>query len=115
MSPGILEIAKERDDDDLNYLEIEVNENLEFWKGLGIPMIFALIGLFSLLLFEVGIWENCFLGLLSYCCLCPLLGISLIFSSKRNGNENMEYGAWVSIFFYFIILIFLMFVYREFL
>ena len=113
MRGGILEIAKEKEYEE-NFLEIEIYKDLEFWKGVGIPGVCALIGLFSLFSFDVGIIaEECFFGFFSYCCLCPLLGIGLIFTSKRNGNENMEKGAWISIFFYFIILIFLIFVYRD--
>ena len=34
MSPGILEIAKERDDEEEDYLEIEIYKDWDFWRGL---------------------------------------------------------------------------------
>ena len=38
MSPKIFEIAKAKDDD-LNYLDIEIYKDLEFWMGVGVPII----------------------------------------------------------------------------
>ena len=39
MAPGIVEIAKAKDDDEESYLEIEIYKDLEFWKGVGVPII----------------------------------------------------------------------------
>tara|TARA_B100001996_G_scaffold35970_1_gene26750 strand:+ start:1121 stop:1510 length:390 start_codon:yes stop_codon:yes gene_type:complete len=119
MSPGILEIAKGKDDDeDLDYLEIEIYKDWNFWKGLGIPMFCVLMGFFWLAIvnsnntgyledvgdfFGVGIFLLC-----SIFCLWPLLGVSLVFDGKRNEKKNMEMGAWISLILNFIVVILLM-------
>ncbi len=119
MSPGILEIAKGKDDEeDLDYLEIEIYKDWNFWKGLGIPMFCVLMGFFWLAIvnsnntgyledvgdfFGVGIFLLC-----SIFCLWPLLGVSLVFDGKRNEKKNMEMGAWISLILNFIVVILLM-------
>ncbi len=119
MSPGILEIAKGKDDDEeLDYLEIEIYKDWNFWKGLGIPMFCVLMGFFWLAIvnsnntgyledvgdfFGVGIFLLC-----SIFCLWPLLGVSLVFDGKRNEKKNMEMGAWISLILNFIVVILLM-------
>jgi len=58
MSPGILEIVKGKDDEeDLDYLEIEIYKDWNFWKGLGIPMFCVLMGFFGWLLSTVTILD----------------------------------------------------------
>lgn len=120
MSPGILEIAKGKDDEeDLDYLEIEIYKDWDFWKGLGIPMFCTLMGFFWLAIvssnntgyledvgdfFGVGIFLLC-----SIFCLWPLLGVGLVFDGKRNERKNMEMGAWISLILNFIFVILLMY------
>ena len=119
MSPGILEIAKGKDDDeDLDYLEIEIYKDWNFWKGLGIPMFCVLMGFFWLAIVNsnnTGYLEDVgdFVGvgiflLCSIFCLWPLLGVSLVFDGKRNEKKNMEMGAWISLILNFIVVILLM-------
>ncbi len=119
MSPGILEIAKGKDDEeDLDYLEIEIYKDWDFWKGLGIPMFCVLMGFFWLAIVNsnnTGYWEDVgdFVGvgiflLCSIFCLWPLLGVSLVFDGKRNEKKNMEMGAWISLILNFIVVILLM-------
>jgi len=119
MSLGILEIAKGKDDEeDLDYLEIEIYKDWDFWKGLGIPMFCTLMGFFWLAIvnsnntgyledvgdfFGVGIFLLC-----SIFCLWPLLGVGLVFDGKRNEKKNMEMGAWISLILNFIVVILLM-------
>ena len=119
MSPGILEIAKGKDDEeDLDYLEIEIYKDWNFWKGLGIPMFCVLMGFFWLAIVNsnnTGYLEDVgdFVGvgiflLCSIFCLWPLLGVSLVFDGKRNEKKNMEMGAWISLILNFIVVILLM-------
>ena len=91
MSLGILEIAKAKDDEeDLDYLEIEIYKNKDFWIGVGVPNIcFFIISL----------------GFL--CCLWPLSSLGMVLYGKYIENEFYERGGWVSTIFSFIIVILL--------
>ena len=93
MSPGILEIAKAKDDDE-DYLEIEIYEDLEFWKGVGTPAIIPIIiGIFFLL---VDTMEGIAWCLFSITCLWPLIGIGLALYAQRNDKRNYSIGAYTS-------------------
>lgn len=106
------------DEEDLDYLEIEIYKDWDFWKGLGIPMFCVLMGFFWLAIvnsnntgyledvddfFNVGLFIMC-----SIFCLWPLLGVSLVFNGKRNEKKNMEMGAWISLILNFIVVIWLL-------
>lgn len=105
MSPGILEIAKERDDDDLNYLEIEIYKDWDFWKGLGIPIIISVP--LAYIFFFIGVTLDqgggaCLPGVCSIFCLWPILGGGMLFDAKRVENDRYKIGAWSSITIYLI-------------
>ena len=111
----ILDIAKEKDDGkDLDDVDLG---DIEFWKGLGIPMFCALIGFFYAAIIRnfhrrpleyfLGDYDG-MLHLCSICCLWPLLGVSLVFDGKRNEKKNMVWGAWISLILYPIVVILLM-------
>ena len=114
--------TNEKDDgEDLDDVDLG---DIEFWKGLGIPMFCALIGFFYAAIINgitgrpldyFGRPLNYFFGgydgmlhLCSICCLWPLLGVSLVFDGKRNEKKNMVWGAWISLILNFIVVILLM-------
>ena len=106
--------ANEKDDgEDLDDVDLG---DIEFWKGLGIPMFCALIGFFyAVIIRNISRPLDYFLGdydgmlhLCSICCLWPLLGVSLVFDGKRNEKKNMVWGAWISLILYPIVVILLM-------
>ena len=105
----------EKDDgEDLDDVDLG---DVEFWKGLGIPMFCALIGFFYAAIIRnfhrrpleyfLGDYDG-MLHLCSICCLWPLLGVSLVFDGKRNEKKNMVWGAWISLILYPIVVILLM-------
>ena len=111
MSPGILEIAKAKDDEEEGYLEIEIYKDKDFWIGLGVPTISLL---FSLICFIIAttIEDDFFIiSLGSLCCLWPLSGLGMVLYGKHIENEFYERGGWVSTIFSFIIVISLVFVF----
>ena len=109
--------AKEKDDgEDLDDVDLG---DVEFWKGLGIPMFCALIGFFYGAIGwqyddadgGLGYFLGSYAGMLhlcSICCLWPLLGLILVFDGKRNEKKNMAWGAWISLSLYGTVVILLM-------
>ena len=96
MSPGILEIVKEDEED---YLEIEIYKDRDFWIGLGVPTINLFFFLSSFLMLLNGFIDDEWgvIGLGSLCCLWPLSGVVMISYAKYIENERYETGAWFSI------------------
>jgi len=93
MSPGILEIAKEKDDEE-EYLEIEIYEDLEFWKGLVIPIVFSIPFAFLFwLLFDTGVKLNsCF----CFFSLWILIGFGLGMTAQMSERKRYSYGSYIS-------------------
>ena len=95
MAPGILEIAKAKDEEeDLDYLEIEIYKDLEFWKGLVIPIVvsFPLAFLFWLL-FDTGVKI--------YSCFCffflwILIGFGLGINAQIREGKSYSFGSYIS-------------------
>ena len=93
MSPGILEIAKDKDDKE-DYLEIEIYKDKEFWKGVGTPAIIPIIlGVFFLLVDTMEGIAWCFF---SITCLWPLIGIGFALYAQTNDERNYSIGAYTS-------------------
>jgi hypothetical protein len=107
MSSWLLEIAKAKDEEEEDYLEIEIYKNKDFWIGLGVPTISLLFSLISFIIFET-IEDGFFIiSLCSLCCLWPLSSLGMVLYGKHIENEFYERGGWVSIIFSFIIVILL--------
>ena len=97
MAPGILEIAKAKDEEeDLDYLEIEIYKDLEFWKGLGIPIISSIPFAFLVLLMtgsEGGDWVgSCF----CFFFLWVLIGLSLAINAQIIKRRRYSLGSYIS-------------------
>ena len=95
MSPGILEIAKAKDEEeDLDYLEIEIYKDLEFWKGVGIPIISSIPFTFLYwLLFDTGFKLNsCF----CFFSLWILIGFGLGLNAQINEKKRYSFGSYIS-------------------
>ena len=93
MSPGILEIAKDKEDKE-DYLEIEIYKDEEFWRGVGTPAIIPIIiGIFFLF---VDTMEGIVWCLFSITCLWPLIGVGLALYAQRNDKRNYSIGAYIS-------------------
>tara|TARA_B100001113_G_scaffold352205_1_gene353025 strand:- start:377 stop:733 length:357 start_codon:yes stop_codon:yes gene_type:complete len=104
MSPRLLEIVKEDEED---YLEIEIYKDKDFWIGLGVPTISLLFSLISFII-TITIEDDFFIiSLGSLCCLWPLSGLGMVLYGKYIENEFYERGGWVSTIFSFIIVILL--------
>ena len=94
MSLGLLEIAKEKDDEE-DYLEIEIYEDLEFWKGLVIPIVFSLpfAFLFGLLIEPaLGIIATCF----CFFFLWILIGFGLGKNAQLGERKRYSLGSYIS-------------------
>ena len=104
MSPGILEIAKAKDEEeDLDYLEIEIYKDLEFWKGVGIPIISSIPFAFLVLLMTGS--ENGG-GVVSCFCfffLWVLIGLSLAINAQIIKRKRYSLGSYISTIFGIII------------
>ena len=105
MSLGILEIAKAKDDEEEDYLEIEIYKDKDFWIGLGVPTISLLFSLISFIIFQTIDDDFFIISLGSLCCLWPLSSLGMVLYGKYIENEFYEKGAWFSTIFSFIIVI----------
>ena len=93
MAPGILEIAKEKEDEE-DYLEIEIYKDKEFWRGVGTPAIIPIIlGVFFLL---VDTMKGIAWCLFSITCLWPLIGVGLALYAQTNDKRKYSIGAYTS-------------------
>ena len=96
MSPGILEIAKAKGDDEEDYLEIEIYKDLEFWKGVGVPIISSIPFAFLVLLMtgsENGDWVgSCF----CFIFLWVLIGLSLAINAQIIKRKRYSLGSYIS-------------------
>ena len=97
MAPGILEIAKAKDgEEDLDYLEIEIYKDLEFWKGVGVPIISSIPFAFLVLLMtgsENGDWAgSCF----CFFFLWILIGLSLGINAQIIKRKRYSLGSYIS-------------------
>ncbi len=94
MSPGLLEIVKEDEED---YLEIEIYKDIEFWKGLGVPIIssipFAFL-VFLLLISENGGW---LISCLCFFFLWILIGLSLAINAQIIKRKRYSIGSYISV------------------
>ena len=107
MSLGILEIAKAKDDEEEDYLEIEIYKDKDFWIGFGVPTISLLFSLISFIIFQTIDDGFFIISLGSLCCLWPLSSLGMVLYGKYIENEFYERGGWVSTIFSFIIVILL--------
>ncbi|MBK00394.1 MAG: hypothetical protein CMB48_05520 [Euryarchaeota archaeon] len=97
MAPGILEIVNKRDDEeDLDYLEIEIYKDLEFWKGVGVPIISSIPFAFLVLLMtgsKNGDWVgSCF----CFFFLWILIGLSLAINAQIIKRKRYSLGSYIS-------------------
>ena len=96
MNSGILEIAKERGDEGEDYLEIEIYKDLEFWKGVGIPIISSIPFAFLVLLMtgsKNGDWVvSCF----CFFFLWVLIGLSLAINAQIIKRTRYSLGSYLS-------------------
>ena len=97
MAPGILEIAKAKDgEEDLDYLEIEIYKDLEFWKGVGVPIISSVPFAFLVLLMtgsKNGDWVgSCF----CFFFLWILIGLSLAINAQIIKRKRYSLGSYIS-------------------
>lgn len=96
MSLGILEIAKAKDDEEEDYLEIEIYKDLEFWKGVGVPIISSIPFAFLVLLMtgsENGDWVgSCF----CFFFLWILIGLSLGINAQIIKRKRYSLGSYIS-------------------
>ncbi len=96
MSPGILEIAKAKGDDEEDYLEIEIYKDLEFWKGVGVPIISSIPFAFLVLLMtgsENGNWVGSFF---CFFFLWVLIGLSLAINAQIIKRKRYSLGSYIS-------------------
>ncbi|RAH14074.1 MAG: hypothetical protein CMB56_006500 [Methanobacteriota archaeon] len=96
MSPGILEIAKAKGDDEEDYLEIEIYKDLEFWKGVGVPIISSIPFAFLVLLMtgsENGDWVGSFF---CFFFLWVLIGLSLAINAQIIKRKRYSLGSYIS-------------------
>ena len=96
MNRGILEIAKERDDDDLNYLEIEIYKDLEFWKGAGVPIISSIPFAFLVLLLTGYENGNFVVSCFCFFFLWVLIGLSLAINTQIIKRRRYSLGSYIS-------------------
>ena len=111
MSLGILEIAKAKDDEEEDYLEIEIYKDKDFWIGLGVPTISLLFSLISFIITITIEDDFLIISLGSLFCLWPLSSLGMLLYGKHIENEFYERGAWFSTIFSFIIVISLVLVF----
>ncbi|CAI8237086.1 MAG: Uncharacterised protein [Methanobacteriota archaeon] len=96
MSPGILEIAKEKDEEDLDYLEIEIYKDLEFWKGVGVPIISSIPFAFLVLLWTGYENGNFVVSCFCFFFLWVLIGLSLAINAQIIKRKRYSLGSYVS-------------------
>ena len=87
MSPEIFEIAKAKDDD-LNYLDIEIYKDLEFWMGVGVPII-----IFSNVI--INNW-NFVVSCFCFFFLWVLIGLSLTINTQMIERRRYSLGSFIS-------------------
>ena len=96
MSRGIIEIVKEKEYRE-DYLEIEIYKDLEFWKGVGIPIISSIPFAFLVFLLarsESGGW---FLSCLCFFSLWVLIGLSLAINAQIIKRRRYSIGSYISV------------------
>ena len=103
MSPGILGIATEKDDEEEDYLEIEIYKDIEFWKGLGVPIISSIPFTFLVLLITGYKNGNFVVSCFCFFFLWVLIGLSLAINAKIIKRERYSLGSFISMVFGIII------------
>ena len=96
MNRGILEIAKERDDDDLNYLEIEIYKDMEFWRGVVVPIISSIPFAFLVLLMTGYKNGNFVVSCFCFFFLWVLIGLSLTINTQIIKRKRYSLGSFIS-------------------
>ena len=95
MSPEIFEIAKAKDDD-LNYLDIEIYKDLEFWMGVGVPIISSIPFAFLVMLITGYNNWNFVVSCFCFFFLWVLIGLSLTINTQMIERRRYSLGSFIS-------------------